>query len=177
MTIADGLVILAVLVAPVAAVQIQKFLEKKREKRLRRLAIFQALMATRAARVSPRHVEALNMIELEFYGDEEIVGAWRIYRDHLNRTDIDRDDTAIVQSWLDRGDDLFVELLHAIARRLGYRFDRVDLRRGAYTPVAQGEAELLVRFARQAVYEVLQGTRPIPVQVIPISQDEAEAKS
>lgn len=68
MTIADWLMIAAVLVAPVLAVHIQRRLDQHRESRDRRLRIFHTLMATRAARTSPAHVEALNRIDLEFSG-------------------------------------------------------------------------------------------------------------
>ena len=48
------------------AVQVQKWLEVFREERGRKLWIFKTLMATRASAVSAEHVQALNMIDLEF---------------------------------------------------------------------------------------------------------------
>lgn len=63
MTISNWLVITAIIVAPILAVQIQKFIESKKEKRARKIQIFKALMATRATPLSPLHVEALNMID------------------------------------------------------------------------------------------------------------------
>ena len=68
MTISDWLMIIAVLLAPLIAVQVQKWLEHHRENRERKLRVFKTLMATRAATVSPDHVQALNMIDLEFSG-------------------------------------------------------------------------------------------------------------
>jgi hypothetical protein len=70
MKIGDVLMLFAVLLSPVIAVQIQVWLEVFREKRSRKLSVLQTLMATRtiAARVSPEHVRALNMIDLTFYG-------------------------------------------------------------------------------------------------------------
>ena len=65
MKLAEVLMIIAVLLAPVVAVQVQKWLELFREDRARKLWIFKTLMATRAATVSPEHVQALNMIDLE----------------------------------------------------------------------------------------------------------------
>ena len=68
MTTSDWVMVFAVLIAPLLAVQAQKFIERMREKRQRKLSIFFQLMATRATRVAPQHVQALNMIDIEFYG-------------------------------------------------------------------------------------------------------------
>jgi len=46
------------------------------ERRNRKAWLFHSLMAPRAARVSPEHVQALNMIDLVFYG-KRILGVNR----------------------------------------------------------------------------------------------------
>ena len=50
--------------------------------------IFRTLMATRATRLSAEHVQALNGIELTFYGggkkEKKVLEAWKAYHDHLN---------------------------------------------------------------------------------------------
>ena len=38
-------------------------------------------MATRAARLSMEHVQALNMIDITFNGEQKIIDAWNLYRD------------------------------------------------------------------------------------------------
>ncbi|WP_373426698.1 DUF6680 family protein [Neorhizobium galegae] len=73
MSTSDWMIILATLAGPILAIQVQKFLERGRENRNRRLQIFRTLMATRAASVSPAHVEALNSIALEFYGRKNLL--------------------------------------------------------------------------------------------------------
>ena len=82
-TISDGLMICAVILAPLIAVQVDKYLEKKRNKKGRKLGIFKTLMATRGRALDPRHVEALNMIDLEFEGEKSVTDAWKAYLDHL----------------------------------------------------------------------------------------------
>ena len=57
-TISDILMIGAVLLAPLIAVQVDKYLEKKRNKKERKLNVFKTLMATRGKILDPRHVEA-----------------------------------------------------------------------------------------------------------------------
>jgi hypothetical protein len=64
----DWLLILATIAGPILAVQAHKWVERLREGRNRKLRLFERLMATRAARLSAEHVQALNMIDLVFYG-------------------------------------------------------------------------------------------------------------
>ena len=63
MTIADWLMIAAVLLGPIIAVQLTRHLDNKKEERERKLEVFKTLMATRAYTVSWDHVVALNRIE------------------------------------------------------------------------------------------------------------------
>ena len=60
MTIADGLIIAAVILGPILAVQAQRTIQTRKEERERKLWIFKILMATRGMSLSPRHVEGLN---------------------------------------------------------------------------------------------------------------------
>ena len=71
MTISDILMILAVLLAPFLAVYVQKKIETWKSQRDTKLWIFKTLMATRGATLSPQHVQALNMIDLEFSGKDK----------------------------------------------------------------------------------------------------------
>ena len=66
MKFSEVLTILAVILGPILAVQAQKAIERWRERRNRKLWVFKTLMATRGSRLSPNHVQALNMIDLEF---------------------------------------------------------------------------------------------------------------
>ena len=65
--------ILAIILGPILAVQVQKYIENKKETRNKKMQIFKALMATRATPLYPAHVEALNMIDIEFYNDKNVV--------------------------------------------------------------------------------------------------------
>ena len=65
-TASDLALIAATFLGPVFAIQVQKFLEKRQGDRARRDRIFKTLMSTRTAVLSLAHVEALNMINIEF---------------------------------------------------------------------------------------------------------------
>ena len=147
MTLAEWMMIGAILVGPILAVQVQKYIEMLREKRGRRLQIFHTLMATRADRTSLSHVEALNRIDLEFHapafrqpfyqaaGARSVGEAWKLYRDHLNT----RYDEHELQAWGRRGNELFTDLLYQMGKSLGYEFDKVELSKGVYSPKAHGQ--------------------------------------
>lgn len=72
-----------ILLAPLVAVQVSEFLQKRKEGRARRVGIFKTLMATRANRLSGDHVQALNMIDIEFHGTDrrskQVLEAWKAW--------------------------------------------------------------------------------------------------
>jgi len=89
MDITDIIMIFAVFLGPIFAVRIQNYIETKRESRNRKLYIFHTLMSTRATTLSQNHVTALNMIDIAFYSDKEVIDAWKIYYDHLSNKPLD----------------------------------------------------------------------------------------
>jgi hypothetical protein len=62
----DILTIIALILGPILTVQVQKFIDRAKEGKNRRLWVFKTLMATRHATLSIDHVAALNRIDLEF---------------------------------------------------------------------------------------------------------------
>ena len=112
--------ILAVLIAPLVAVQVQKYLERHQEKRERKLRIFKTLMATRGVPLSQDHVQALNMIDIEFYGEKykKIITSWKDYLNHLEK--ITKDDEERFSLWNEEKADLLANLLLVMGKSLGY---------------------------------------------------------
>ena len=161
-------------------------IERVRERRSRKSFVFQQLMATRAARVSAEHVQALNMIDLAFYGryvfgihrrskgEDAVVSAWREYHDHLNTRAADD----ALRIWNVRSDEIFTNLLFAMAADVGYKFDRVQLKKGAYSPIAHGELEEQERALRLHAIGVLSGTSAIKMDVtsFPVDDDALQAQ-
>jgi hypothetical protein len=160
------LTIVALIVGPIAAVQIQKFLEQRREKHQRRLYVFKVLMATRGTGLSPDHVQALNTIDVEFYGERKyakVLAAWRQYLDHLI---VDQPgDDAQLQAWGARRDDLLIDLMFEMGHSLKYDFDRVQIRRAFYNPKGHIDIEQEQNALRKGLVELLDGKRAIPMDV------------
>lgn len=178
----DWFIILATLLGPILAVQAQKAVERFRDIRGRKLWVFQTLMATRAARLSTEHVQALNMIDIVFYGsrrllgrrsasEQRVVDAWKEYHDHLNT----KFDDAHVSLWNTQGEEIFVNLLFAVSQDVGYKFDRVQLKKGAYSPVAHGALEQQQNAIRQLAIAVLSGERALKMEVTDLPFDQKAA--
>ena len=152
---------ISVLLAPLIALQVSEILQKRKEARSRRLWIFKTLMATRASRLNFEHVQALNMIDIEFHGngakDKAVLESWKAYLNHFNTRGLSP------ENWVTRGDDLFIDLLHAMSRRLGYGFEKTAIRSTSYFPEAHGRLEADQAAIRAGLAEVLQGKRAIPI--------------
>lgn len=159
----DLAIICATLLGPVLAVQAQKALERKRSTKERREAIFRVLMATRAAMLSPTHVEALNAVPVEFYGTsrelKSINEAWKLYLDHHD------DRLPTHDAWAQRRGVLFQDLLYLISKFLGYEFSRAQLERDIYAPRAHGDLEADQTTIRKGLVALLNGERALPMAV------------
>lgn len=173
LTITDWVIASATLLGPILAVQAQKWVERARETRGRKLWVFHTLMATRGARLHADHVRALNMIDLTFYGpvrlgrawrpkrDQAVLDSWKEYLDHLGdpaHITPNNPDAIFAQR-----DELFVNLLFTMGKSLGYEFDRVQLKRGGYSPMAHGQHEESMQNLVAAATDVFQGNRALKV--------------
>lgn len=184
MTLTEFLMIVAIFCGPITAVQIQKFIEWMRQKRLVKENIFKTLMSTRGTPISLPHVQSLNLIDLEFYGNQKknkkVVDTWTVYRDHLYSAPQDTKATGYFDAmdvWTKKKDELLVELLFEMAQALGYSFDKVLLKKGSYTPQGYIDNESAQVLLREGFVSLLEGKSVLPVQVIETkSQSSNEEK-
>ena len=168
MTPEAWLTLVAVLLGPILAVQAQKWLERRREERNRKVWIFRELMATRGTRLSGRHVEALNTIELEYDGSKKkqkrVYEAWRSYFDMLYTPPGDPNGLA---NHFQKRDDLFVELVYEMGQYLGFKFDRVAIKRNCYTPVGHGHLEEDMNIIRKGLAKIFTSKgSAVPVRAV-----------
>ena len=180
----DIVMIIAVILGPILAVQIQKIIERLREKRKKRLNLFHRLMSTRGARLSVQHVQSLNMIDLEFYGrkvfgyrfqnskEKAVTNAWKNYNDHLNT----KYPEGHLDAWGRKGDELLTKLLFNLSQSLGYDFDEVQLKRDCYIPVGHGDIEYQISEIRSGLADIISGKKPFPVFFTNIPPQKEEAK-
>ncbi len=169
--------VFATLFSPLIAIRVQKYLEKKSEKQTIKVKIFSQLMATRAisSRLLPEHVQALNMIDLAFYGDikrgkvkrsdseKKVTLAWKEYFAHLCSTVPLTESGA--ELWNQKSNQLFLSLLYEMANDIGYDFDKVHLENAIYSPTAHGDMNLDQIKIRKGLASLLSGDNPIKVEL------------
>jgi hypothetical protein len=89
MTIVEGLTIFALIAGPVVAVYVTRWFDRSRAAKERQLDVFRELMRTRRGTLalSPDHVKALNLVEIEFYGSSSVLDAHRALLGHFYAAD------------------------------------------------------------------------------------------
>ena len=159
------LTIIAIIVGPILALEIQRRLDKGREAKTRKLWVFKTLMSFRATVLSPQFVQALNLIEVEFTANNDrekaVRTAWKVLLDHFG--ELGNPDTP--PNAHEKTATLTTNLLIAMGKCLGYDFDEVQIKKGAYYPMGLGNVEQEQHALRRGVLDVLQGKRRIPVGV------------
>jgi hypothetical protein len=187
MTTSDGLSILAILLSPLIALEVQRYIDIFRERRVRKKRIFETLMTTRRDDVSQYHVQALNMIDIDFYGirllgknwrtkkEKNVLTAWKTYLDHLNTPgDLTG---AVLDNWVSKKDDLLADMLYEISIAVGYDFDKVYLKRSIYLPRAHGNQFLDNEIIRHNLAQILDGKKPLPMRLVTTEETQQEQKS
>jgi hypothetical protein len=174
MELVDYLTITAIIIGPIASVQIQKYLERRKDGRNEKVIIFRTLMSTRGTSLSKLHVEALNQIDLVFKDKKyQLVRlAWGEYLDNLYQKVNDNN----LSIWSNKNEDLLAELLYQMGLALGYNYDKVTIKRNSYTPVAHSNMENENQIIRTGFIELLKGERVIPMRVIMEEEEFKEQK-
>jgi hypothetical protein len=163
MNLTEILTIAATALSPLIAVQVTRRLDDRKEERSRKLQVFKTLMATRANILSPGHVEALNRIDLEFSSkrkqEKAVLDVWQQYLDLLGNK------TMTPDLWAGKRVDLLVDLLHEMAKTLGYDFNKTQIKNGTYAPVGHDRLQQEQEAVRTLVLELLEGKRDLPMRV------------
>lgn len=189
------LTIVAIIVGPILAVQVQKLIERLTQRHDEKRKVFMTLLTTRGRTLAPEHVQSLNMIDLFFSGkrrkDQAVVEAWALYRDHLfSKTEppkpqangeVSKDDNIDFQNrlreWGKKSDDLLCSMLKKMAESLGYHFPDLLLKKGAYTPQWYGDLEQHQMTILRGLAEVMLGVRSFPMKVseFPVNEEANKA--
>jgi len=165
------LTILAIIIGPLLAFEVQRRRDNRRDRRNRKVEIFRKLMMTLKVPLNPNHVDAINIIPVEFYDDKAVLDAWRLYASHLNQRSRPGDDLI---RWGERKFDLLVDLVYLIGQALGYRgIDKAAIRDNTYVPQGFADVEGEWHQIRKAWLEVLNGQRPLPMTMVgPVQVEE-----
>jgi hypothetical protein len=160
----SAVTICAIYYGPISALKIQRQLDEEREARNRKVQIFKTLMSFRVTRLSPLYVQGLNLIDVEFTGNNEkekaVRDAWKELNDLFSnyRTTTNAEE---------KSNDLNAVLLAAMGKSLGYDFDKIYLKKGGYYPEFLMNVEMEQHSLRRQLLEILDGTgrRKVPISV------------
>ena len=110
----DIINIIAIIISPIVAVIVGQYLQNKSKKREDKLEIFKILMVSRGLGWSTESVRALNIIEVVFSDDKNVLNQWKKYYDKLCVEEPNETELSKIKI---EGD----KLLEVIAKSLGYK--------------------------------------------------------
>lgn len=178
--IGDLITVGAIVAAPFGALWAQWKLQLRQEQRNRRLLVFKTLMRTRSSVAHVDHVQALNLIDVEFASDNEddiaIRTAWNKYLDHLRTSQGDTEESK--RNWGEKRGDYLAELLHKMGQHLGYSFDFTYIKDRAYIPDFHNEYSAIEFEGKKGWMEIVTGQKPLKMEVtrFPIDEEYAAAQ-
>ena len=173
-SITDWLMIISVLFSPWIALFIQGWLMKQKEARSSKLTIFKTLMATRHSPLSLEHIQALNMIDIEFYGNKkykDVRRAWRNYldiRSNSQKTEIQQ------ELFNNECEKTLTTLLVNMGEVLGYEFDEAHIRQSIYKPQGHVTEEQYQMLMRANLVKLFAGELALPMQVTSLPFEEVD---
>jgi hypothetical protein len=170
MNIDTWAVVMATALGPLAAVMITMWRSRVDSVRDRQLHVFRTLMATRRLQISGEHVNALNLIEVEFYKKATVLAAWQKYREHLNKGPDD-------EIWHETKDRILAILLSEMAKVLKFHITGLEIFRSGYAPSGWAYREMRQNAITDYLFDLSRGAKTIPISV-PIIEtvDAAETK-
>jgi hypothetical protein len=180
----------AILIGPLLAVLATRYLDDRKAKHEQRMSVFKTLMRTRRTPTTPEHVGALNLVEIEFRNDGDVIGAWRALFSHFGtehaprtheRQDASLSDdenrhrqTQFTNRIVTERQTLLAKLLHCMAKALGFRIEQLEIFEGGYTPQLWWDDELEGRVARRLFADIAIGKRSLPIAVTDYTQARTE---
>lgn len=162
-------VVLATFFGPIAALLITFVRDSRAQKYNRRLHVFRTLMATRRIAISSDHVNALNLIEVDYYKCKKVEAAWKSYLDHLNNAGRPEDD-----AWRETKERRLAELLFQMGFVLGFKIAALDMFRGGYAPQGWAHKELRSNEVLEYFHEMAAGTKVFPIWLKGITPQEQQ---
>ena len=177
----EFLTISAILLGPVFAIVVANIIDSKRATHDRRMEVFRVLMRTRRSRLNSSHVSALNLVEIEFQKDENVIQAWQAYFEHLGSDHKRRNDELLSENMTleqqrkidgqyqirttQERETLLARLLYNMAKTMKYKIEAFDIFEGGYSPQGWAHVEFQNESIRKYVIELLLGSRVLPVKM------------
>jgi hypothetical protein len=85
-------------------------------------------MGTRRVGISAEHVNAPNLVEVDFYGHPAVQQHWKAYKEHLFTEALEDD------AWLEKKEGLLANMLFEMAAALRFNIPAMEIFKGGYAP-------------------------------------------
>ena len=147
----DVLNLIALVVVPIVAVLVGRWLQDRSEKRKDKLQVFKVLMTSRIYGWTPDSVNVLNIIDVVFSDDKKVRAAWKDLNEKYHVTNPD-------QQQLKKIELAQYKLLEAIAEALGYKNKITwETIQNPYMPIGMAKQIEDQKSFQQAYYDALDG--------------------
>jgi hypothetical protein len=123
--------------------------------------------------ISNEHVNAINLVEVEFYKCQSVEAAWANYKNHLNDTSRPED-----LEWREKKETLLAKLLAEIASVLRFKIPAIEIFKGGYAPGGWAHRDALGLGALEFVRDLSAAKKPLPVSVFgaPLPSEDSSPK-
>jgi hypothetical protein len=148
-----GLTVVAIIAAPMTALWVQRKGDDDRAAKARKEAIFRTLWTNRARPAYLARVDALNMIDVEFFGEQKIIDAWADLFAHF-KTDYKAEGVTEAEQTR-RRIEKYATLLYEISQSLGYTIGKTHIRDDIYRPEIHNEYDEIELQTRRLTRDTL----------------------
>jgi hypothetical protein len=161
----------AVLIAPAIALWAQRKIDRYKAAQDRKEAIFKALWVNRKRPFYIARIDALNMIDIEFYKNKQVRDAWQDLFAHYRDPHPGLSNEQIGQ----QREELFTTLVFEVSKVVGYEFGRAEIRDNSYIPTLHGKIEEMEIETRNRVLDLLRGDA-LPVRFVAVPAEQPEER-
>lgn len=144
---------------PILAVLITFWRDGRNSLHMSRLYVFRTLMATRRVGISPEHVNALNLVEVDFYKCANVQKQWQLYKEHLFSTGL------ADEAWHEKQERLLANMLFEMATALRFKIPAMEIFKGGYAPKGWEHRNNRQSEAMEFIYELSKGTKIVPIWI------------
>src|ERR1035437_8574222 len=170
-----GLTVVAIIAAPITALWVQRKGDDRRASKARKEAIFRTLWTNRARPAYVVRVDALNMIDVEFFGEQKIIDAWADLFAHY-RTDYNAEGVSEAEQTR-RQIEKYATLLYEIGQSLGYKLGKTHIRDDIYRPDIHNEYDTMDLRTRRLTCDIMASLAQmdaLPVRFVPQAEKTEE---
>ena len=152
----DWITVAAIVLGPVFALFAQRALDLLREKKKRRVALYETAMAYRGMWLHPDSIRALNSIDAIFDrpSDSKVRNAWVAVLDQA-RTPIPENDNDGQKEWNNRLLDRRIDLYQLLGAAVGYDHTIDCIKNQCYTPRYYENVEIEQMLIRQGLVKII----------------------